>query len=71
MPDFGRAPVGHSCCAVHLCCVHLGTGKPVALSAADLGAGAAADGFALGTIAPSLRSEHILPFAQAPPRLIL
>lgn len=64
-------PSGTQACVVHLCCAHLDAPSAVSLTAQRLIALRAAQGFLPSARLQITRSPHALPFAQAPPALLV
>jgi hypothetical protein len=70
-PGHGHHHPASQVCAVHLCCVHLALGTPLAVAAPRLAHLSGHPGFAPVPALESPRPDHTLPFAHAPPPLTI
>jgi hypothetical protein len=64
-------PSGTQACVVHLCCAHLDAPSPTTLGGERLVAHRAVRSFVPSALVQITRTPHTLPFAQAPPALLV
>jgi hypothetical protein len=66
-----HVPAGRQACVVHVCCAHLYAPATATLGGEHVIALHAASGFVPAAGVPATPTPHALPFAQAPPALIV